>query len=231
MQNDIDMDNSFYKPSKEEFLAYANKEDWIDWAEELWEELEKRNWQKKDKSFAPNWQTMANSINSVVMHRLGISKSSKKKSGKIKDEEDFPASDKHYVGYIAGSCDYYTEKKVGAAAYIIMKQGELFFENAKSFTPTTDQRMHLLAIVSVVMRCEDGAFVDIYTDNVYCNVFNHKDAPKINVDLYNQYKEQSARLGGIHIHILRTSESKVGEHYDKLKKAKQMAFEVKKANI
>jgi hypothetical protein len=35
-------------PTREEFFDYAYKHGWNDWAEELWEEMNRTNWLKND---------------------------------------------------------------------------------------------------------------------------------------------------------------------------------------
>ena len=47
-------------PTREEFFDYAYQHGWNDWAEELWEEMNRTNWLKNDGTQPKNWHTIVN---------------------------------------------------------------------------------------------------------------------------------------------------------------------------
>lgn len=53
-------------PTREEFFDYAYKHGWNDWAEELWEEMNRTNWLKNDGTQPKNWHTIVNVRNGYI---------------------------------------------------------------------------------------------------------------------------------------------------------------------
>lgn len=80
--------------------------------------------------------------------------------------------------------------------------------------------MELLAIISAVNACPDGAFIDIYTDSQYCILVLSKSyKPKKNPDLYELYKKCVAHVGGVRFHWVKGHD---GNTYNEL--ADQLAY-------
>lgn len=224
----MELENSI--PTKEEFMEYAKAEGWTDWAEELWAELEKHHWLTNDGAIPQHWHVIANARNSVVMQRLGIPKVKKEKIQRdesILVDEEFPESNLHYVCYIAGVCNNSSPEKTGGAAYIITKGGNAIHSSSHGQKSTTNNRMSLLAISSATKSCEDGAWVDIYTDNNYCSILSRTNTPETNADLFEQCKQNFIHLSGVRIHILTPSKDKDRDAYKQLTIAKQMANKAK----
>lgn len=93
-----------------------------------------------------------------------------------------------FIAYTDGSCDNCNPSRPGGAAYIIMDtEGNLFKKKSKGFQNTTNNRMEMLAIISVVNSLPNNAFVTIYTDSEYCIKALLSKQPKANLDLINKY--------------------------------------------
>ncbi len=157
--------NIYTTPTHDEFFKYAQQHGWADWAEELWEEMNRTNWLKNNGTIPKNWQTIVNVRNGALMNKLGVSinksdvcyrrtrKYPTTPTEDFKEDEEFPESDLHYVCYTDGSCDNISEEHAGGAAYIILKNGKIIKEKNHGQLHTTNNRMELLAIISAVNKC------------------------------------------------------------------------------
>lgn len=212
-------------PTREEFDAYAKGRGWDDWSNELWAEMEKTHWLKNNGESPKDWKAMVNSRNAIVMKRFGKTKSDIKKSAKEKTiineiDEEFPDNGLHYVAYTDGSCDNLSQERAGGSAYVILKDGEIVKMKNHGQLNTSNNRMELLAIISAVNACPDGAFIDIYTDSQYCILVLSKSyKPKKNPDLYELYKKCVAHVGGVRFHWVKGHD---GNTYNEL--ADQLAY-------
>lgn len=151
-----------YIPTREDFFAYAIQQGWEDWAKELFVEMQRTHWVKNNGQPSKNWHSIVNARNGVVMSRLGKTKSDLKKYSRKKTvineiQEEFPDSGLHYVVYTDGSCDNLSPFKAGGSAYIIIKDGEILIRKHHGRLNTTNNRMELLAIISAVKSCPEGA--------------------------------------------------------------------------
>lgn len=107
-----------------------------------------------------------------------------------------------YIAYTDGSCNNLSPYGEGGAAYIILDQYEnIIFQNSKGFLGTTNNRMELLAIISVVNWLPDGVSVEIRTDSQYCiGMLSRERCPqkiKSNRDLVEKFyrlKERKNRV-------------------------------------
>ncbi len=193
-------------PTHEEFDAYAKGRGWDDWSNELWAEMEKTHWLKNNGESPKDWKAMVNSRNAIVMKRFGKTKSDIKKGAREKTiineiEEEFPDNGMHYTAYTDGSCDNLSKERAGGSAYIILKDGEILKMKNHGQLNTSNNRMELLAIISAVNACPDGAYVDIYTDSQYCILVLSKSyKPKKNPDLYELFKKCAAHVAGVRFH-------------------------------
>nr|DAQ76079.1 MAG TPA: ribonuclease HI [Caudoviricetes sp.] len=212
-------------PTREEFDAYAKGRGWDDWSNELWAEMEKTHWLKNNGESPKDWKAMVNSRNAIVMKRFGKTKSDIKKGAKEKTiineiDEEFPDNGLHYVAYTDGSCDNLSKERAGGSAYVILKDGEIVKMKNHGQLNTSNNRMELLAIISAVNACPDGAFIDIYTDSQYCILVLSKSyKPKKNPDLYELYKKCVAHVGGVRFHWVKGHD---GNTYNEL--ADQLAY-------
>ena len=103
-----------------------------------------------------------------------------------------------YVAYTDGSCDNLHPKRPGGAAYIIFnKDGSLYKKASKGFLNTTNNRMELLAIISVVNALPKDSSVTIYTDSNYCILACKSAKPKKNKDLVELYHRLAGKLSSI----------------------------------
>jgi ribonuclease HI len=212
-------------PTREEFDAYAKGRGWDDWSNELWAEMEKTHWLKNNGESPKDWKAMVNSRNAIVMKRFGKTKSDIKKGAKERTiineiDEEFPDNGLHYVAYTDGSCDNLSKERAGGSAYVILKDGEIAKMKNHGQLNTSNNRMELLAIISAVNACPDGAFIDIYTDSQYCILVLSKSyKPKKNPDLYELYKKCVAHVGGVRFHWVKGHD---GNTYNEL--ADQLAY-------
>lgn len=212
-------------PTREEFDAYAKGRGWDDWSNELWAEMEKTHWLKNNGESPKDWKAMVNSRNAIVMKRFGKTKSDIKKGAREKTiineiDEEFQDNGLHYVAYTDGSCDNLSKERAGGSAYVILKDGEIAKMKNHGQLNTSNNRMELLAIISAVNACPDGAFIDIYTDSQYCILVLSKSyKPKKNPDLYELYKKCVAHVGGVRFHWVKGHD---GNTYNEL--ADQLAY-------
>lgn len=212
-------------PTREEFDAYAKGRGWDDWSNELWAEMEKNHWLKNNGESPKDWKAMVNSRNAIVMKRFGKTKSDIKKGAREKTiineiEEEFTDNSMHYIAYTDGSCDNLSKERAGGSAYIILKDGEIVKMKNHGQLNTSNNRMELLAIISAVNACPDGAYVDIYTDSQYCILVLSKSyKPKKNPDLYELFKKCAAHVAGVRFHWVKGHD---GNKYNEL--ADQLAY-------
>lgn len=82
-----------------------------------------------------------------------------------------------YIAYTDGGCDHKSDRKIGAAAYIILRDNEIFALNSKSFCNTTVSRMEMLAIISAINRTPPGSTITVYSDSqpVICTFCGNKE--------------------------------------------------------
>ena len=135
-------------------------------------------------------------------------------------KHDFPDNGMNYVVYTDGSCDnIYT--KAGGSAYIVLKDGEIIKVKSHSSLNTTNNRMELLAIISAVNSCPDGAYVDVYTDSQYCIMMLQKHyLPVKNTDLYKLYHKCKEHVADVHFHWVKGHN---GNYYNEM--VDQLAFD------
>ena len=210
-------------PTHEEFDAYVRKQGWAEWKNELFAEMERTHWVKNNGKPSKDWKILVNARNGIVMQRLGKTKSDIKKIAREKTiineiEEEFPDNGLHYVAYTDGSCDNLSHTKAGGAAYIILKDGEILKMKNHGQLNTSNNRMELLAIISAVNACPDGACIDVYTDSQYCILVLSKSyKPKKNPDLYELYKKCVEHVADVRFHWVKGHDgNKYNEMADEL---------------
>ena len=80
--------------------------------------------------------------------------------------------------------------------------------------------MELLAIISAVNACPDGACVDVYTDSKYSILtLEKKYKPDTNGDLWELYQKHSRHVPGVRLHWVKGHN---GDHYNEM--ADEMAY-------
>ncbi len=206
-------------PTREDFEEYVVvklKIDDIEYSNKLWNILCKLGWKKKDGSEPESWEVLTNVYNGILLQKVSKKPNKAKKETVIINEieEDFPDNGLHYVCYTDGSCDNLSQAKAGGSAYIVIKDGEVFKMKSHGTLNTTNNRMELLAIISAVNSCPQGAFVDVYTDSQYSILVLSKSfKPKKNPDLYELYKKCSAHVAGVRFHWVKGHD---GNKYNEL---------------
>lgn len=221
------------RPSYTEFCVFCKKCGWdADWyIDALWNRLEDKGWKKKGGKRPKSWQILASAVNGVLMENLrknGVklpftSKKEKRKgiNPRFKDwyatpVDCEPYSDlgNRYVCYTDGSCDNLSKQRAGGAAYIVIKDGEIIRMKNHGQLGTTNNRMELLAIISAVNACPDGACVDVYTDSQYCiRLLQKTERPWANEDLFDLYKKCSSHVEGVRFHWVKGHD---GDKYNEM---------------
>lgn len=157
-----------------------------------------RNWTTKSGYPLTSVEAMCNAANSVFV-RDG------RKNGTIPPKETNKAvfceqpitfqPIRNFIAYTDGSCDNLSAKRAGGAAYIIFNEDMTLFRKAsKGFEHTTNNRMELLAILSVVNAVPEYSGVTIHTDSEYCITALNSRNPKKNLDLIAKYHRLSKNI-------------------------------------
>lgn len=95
-----------------------------------------------------------------------------------------------FLAWTDGSCDNKNPDRPGGAAYIIFdKDGKKVKKKSKGFTGTSNNRMEILAIMSVVNSLPKNSFVTIHSDSKYSiNVLSGKWRARENLDQITRYR-------------------------------------------
>lgn len=88
-----------------------------------------------------------------------------------------------FKAYISGVCNNFSSYKEGGSAYMIVSDGISIKESAKGFTDTTNNRMDLLAILSVLTEAPAKSILTIFSSNGYCICTFRNGTLGINEDL------------------------------------------------
>lgn len=67
-----------------------------------------------------------------------------------------------------GSCNNLSLKGEGGAAYLVLRNGVEVRRASKGLINTTNNRAEMLAVISAVNWCPQGAIINIHTDSKYC---------------------------------------------------------------
>ena len=127
-----------------------------------------------------------------------------------------------FIAFSYGSCDNLDPQRPGGAAYIIMDtDGNIIKKKSKGFMHTTNNRMEMLAIISIVNSLPNNSFVTINTDSEYCIKALLSKTPKANLDLIRKYyalRQQKYVTVFLH-HVKGHSGNKYNEECDKMARA------------
>ena len=95
-----------------------------------------------------------------------------------------------FIAYSDGSCDNLNPQRPGGAAYIIFdSEGNEIKRASKGFVGTSNNRMEILAIMSIVNSLPPNSSVTIYSDSKYSiNVLSGKWLASENLDQINRYR-------------------------------------------
>lgn len=96
----------------------------------------------------------------------------------------------NYIAFSDGSCDNLNPRRPGGAAYIIFdNKGKEIKRNSKGFVGTSNNRMEILAIMSIVNSLPPNSFVTIHSDSQYSiNVLSGRWKASENLDQINRYR-------------------------------------------
>lgn len=110
------------------------------------------------------------------------------------------------VAFTDGSCNNLSPHGEGGAAYVILDcdwdtgRCKIIRESAKGFLSTTNNRMEMLAIVSVLNHLDEHSKVIIYSDSLYAiNVFTGAWRAKANLDLVKQFCEVKKKMDRVEL--------------------------------
>lgn len=198
---------SVYVPTRKEFDEFCLRKFKLDdkkLSDKIWNMVSNVGWRKKNGEAPNHWHSLVSAYYGILKHQLGKNISPTRKVKKVdfgKSEENFPDNGMNYVAYTDGSCDNLSKERAGGSAYVLLKDGEMVRMKNHGQLNTTNNRMELLAIISAVNACPDGAYVDVYTDSQYCILVLTKDyKPAKNPDLYELYKKCAAHVAGVRFH-------------------------------
>lgn len=95
----------------------------------------------------------------------------------------------NYIAYSDGSCDNLNPKRPGGSAYIIFDStGKEIKRASKGFLNTTNNRMEILAIMSIVNSLPPNSSVTIHSDSQYSiNVLSRIWQASDNLDQITKY--------------------------------------------
>lgn len=108
----------------------------------------------------------------------------------------------YFRAYTDGSCDYMggNSTGIGGSAYVILQDGVPIHEASIGKACTTNNRMEMLAIISVLNWLPAHSKVVVYSDSEYAiHVFLGHWKPKVNLDLVRMYQEKAARLDAVEL--------------------------------
>ena len=127
-----------------------------------------------------------------------------------------------FIAFSDGSCDNLNPLRPGGAAYIIMDtNGKVIKKKSKGFMHTTNNRMEMLAIISIVNSLPNNSFVTINTDSEYCIKALLSKNPQANLDLIKKYyalRQQKYITVFLH-HVKGHSGNKYNEECDRMANA------------
>lgn len=122
--------------------------------------------------------------------------------------------EKRFFAYTDGSCDHSNPQRPGGSAYIILdNNGNIYKKASKRFMHTTNNRMEMLAIISVINSLPVNSDVIIYTDSQYCILALKSDKPKKNIDLVNKYHTLKEKLSSVELEWVKGHN---GNYYNEL---------------
>ena len=109
-----------------------------------------------------------------------------------------------FIAYSDGSCDNLNSQRPGGSAYIILDDSRAEIKRmSKGFMHTTNNRMEMLAIISIVNSLPSDSSVIINTDSEYCIKALLSHCPEKNLDLISLYhkivKEKSIMVEFQHV--------------------------------
>lgn len=97
-------------------------------------------------------------------------------------------TEQRFIAYSDGSCDNLNPQRPGGSAYIILdNSGAEIKRMSKGFMHTTNNRMEMLAIISIVNSLPSNSSVTINTDSEYCIKALLSHCPEKNLDLVALY--------------------------------------------
>ncbi len=74
----------------------------------------------------------------------------------------------NYDCWTDGSCNNLSLRGEGGSAYLVLRNGEEVRRASKGLINTTNNRAEMLAIISAVNWCPQGANITVHTDSKYC---------------------------------------------------------------
>lgn len=103
-----------------------------------------------------------------------------------------------FTAYTDGSCDNLNPRRPGGSAYVILdSEGKIYRQASKGFISTTNNRMEMIAIISVVNAVPRNSSLTIYTDSQYCILALKSKKPKKNIDLVQKFHALCEKLSDI----------------------------------
>lgn len=125
-----------------------------------------------------------------------------------------------YVAYIGVRCN--VEEAIGAYAFVVYHNGEVFSKAEQAFQETTCNRLAIRAIIDAIKTCPEGSYVTVYTNNDCCIATLRNERKCTNGDLHIKFYKTIESIEGVRIAF--ASRSFQWELFDDLREAAQHAY-------
>ena len=123
------------------------------------------------------------------------------------DEEDV-------IAYTNGKCYNGYEPHAGGAAYVMLKDGNVFKTNERGLLHSTSNRAELIAMIDAVANTPECSRIDIYANSQYAiNVLSGRYTPKANDDLVAKFRQHSRSIKMIVFHWMSSCN---GDKYNRI---------------
>lgn len=102
-----------------------------------------------------------------------------------------------YVAYISVRCT--TDDAVGAYAFVVYHNGDVFSEAEQAFQETTCNRLSMRAIIDSIKTCPKGSYVTVYTNNDCCITILKNEKRGTHGDLHIKFYKTIESVEGVRI--------------------------------
>ena len=201
------------KPTYEEFSMYCTMTGFTkDNPRWLYNSLDDVNWvlpngknPKEWSDLVKKWYSLKNARQTYRKHGFRF---------KTKEERNHDCYDVWTDGSAVLRTDTKYRKYTGGAAYVILRNGEVYKQGNYGTIDTTISRMELLAIICGVGHCPQGAVVIVHSDSQYAlKTLSGVYTAHKNLDLMEKFRKHSAHVSHI---TWRKVKSHTGVEYNEL---------------
>lgn len=206
---------SMLLPDFGSFVGYLTEKGWVGYKfapEKLYNELKSYGCRKPDGTMARGWRSCVAAwwkLHEPIVRkhereerRKAREKAKRDQRKKERKERAYQRhmswEEKHrdyYRAFTDGSCEQYgTSYGIGGSAYVILQNGKIIHEASVGKACTTNNKMEMLAIISVLHWLPDHSKVVIYSDSQYAiMIFQGYWRPKKNLHLVEMFEREAKR--------------------------------------